>query len=90
MAARRVDALQVGRILKEPQAAEGLAIHLAQLCVDPGLKAQATAFAHRHAESGGDQAVAAITRAINITQEKTDCHTANGSEKVGVRSGAFS
>jgi Ca2+-binding RTX toxin-like protein len=97
MVARRVEALQAGRVLQVPQAAEGLSSYLAQLCVDPGLKAQATAFAHRHAEYTGEQAVAAISHAINIPQEQTDCRNSsprvdapNGREKVGVQLGSFS
>ena len=97
MAARRVEALQAGRVLKVPEAAEGLGSYLAQLYVDLGLKAQATAFAHRHAEYTGEQAVAAITHAIKIPQEQTDCRNSsptvdapNGREKVGVQSESFS
>jgi UDP:flavonoid glycosyltransferase YjiC (YdhE family) len=97
MAARQIEALQAGRILKESQVSEGLASYLRQLCTDPGVKAQAAAFAHRHVEHGGEQAVAAITQAINTHQEQTECcelsptaDTPNGREKVVVRSESFS
>jgi UDP:flavonoid glycosyltransferase YjiC (YdhE family) len=87
MAARRVDALQAGRILKEPLAADGLASYLEQLCVDPGLKAHATVFAQRHAAYSDEQAVAAITRAINTPLEQTGCR--NSSSTVSERSEIF-
>ncbi len=89
MSARRVEALQAGRILKESQAVDGLASYFAQLCADPGLKAQAIRFAQRHAEYSCEEAVAAITRAINTPQEQMKCRcsspapgTPNGCEKI--------
>lgn len=90
MAARRVEALRVGHLLQESQAAQGLAGYFAQLCADPGLKAQATLFARGHAEYSGERAVATITRAINAPQVQTECSNSppvnragNGSQLVG-------
>jgi hypothetical protein len=62
-------ALRVGRVLKESQAAEGLSAYLTELCVDSELRAQASAFARRHAGYTTDQAVAAIVGTINTSRQ---------------------
>jgi UDP:flavonoid glycosyltransferase YjiC (YdhE family) len=96
MAARRVEALHAGCVLKEAPTAECLASYLAQLCCDPELEEQAAAFSRRHADCDSEKAVAAITCAINTPQEKTACRNSNstveapnGREKIVARSGSL-
>jgi UDP:flavonoid glycosyltransferase YjiC (YdhE family) len=97
MAGRRLEALRVGRVLKESQAAEGLAGYLTELCADSELKAQAGDFARRHREYVGEQPIAAISRAIGMAREAGEClsskpmaRTVEGCEEVVLRSGPLS
>ena len=87
MAGRRLEALRVGRVLKESQAAEGLPAYLTELCADSGLRAQASAFARLHAGYSADQAVAAIVGTINTPRDPMDGHKANGLEAGAAQAG---
>jgi hypothetical protein len=87
MAARRLESLRVGRVLKESQAAEGLAEYLTELCADSELKAQAGDFARRHVGYSAEQAVATIVGALNAPRDRADGHKANGLETAVAQSG---